>query len=201
MTETTEASLKIRLFNGKTHSETLRSDDTLLVVKTLVESLIGTDDFMISVPYPRRIFANEELATTTLKQAGLAPKGMVIIQKGITTDIVKGKGAHIPPGVKHIHSEQEYNKYKSTPNRLIVVDFSAVWCGPCKAIAPVFESLAKEYTGVTFLHVDVDQNKGLPDASDVRGIPTFKFFKNNSMITTFSGADANRLKNEVKRLA
>ncbi len=59
---------------------------------------------------------------------------------------------------------------------------SAEWCGPCKFIAPTFEEYSKEYTDVVFIHVDVDVLDDLPDGADVRGVPTFKFFKDGKLL-------------------
>jgi thioredoxin 1 len=59
---------------------------------------------------------------------------------------------------------------------------SAEWCGPCKFIAPTFEEYSKEYTDVVFIHVDVDVLEDLPDGADVRGVPTFKFFKDGKLL-------------------
>lgn len=101
-------------------------------------------------------------------------------------------------GVAHVHSAQEYATLKGTPNKLVVVDFSAEWCGPCKAIAPKFEEMAKKYSDCIFIHFDVDQVQ-VPDSSDVSGIPTFKFFKNGKLLHQFSGADAGQLEDSVRK--
>ncbi|KAK7910333.1 hypothetical protein WMY93_015017 [Mugilogobius chulae] len=59
--------------------------------------------------------------------------------------------------VKHIESEAEFQAaLKAAGNKLVVVDFTAKWCGPCKMIAPLFEEMAGEFTDVVFLKVDVD---------------------------------------------
>ena len=60
---------------------------------------------------------------------------------------------------------------------LVMVDFWATWCGPCKIVAPVVEELAKEYEGkVTFVKVNTDENQDLATKYNIRGIPTLMHF-------------------------
>ena len=95
--------------------------------------------------------------------------------------------------VHHPKTNDEYKNLKDAPGKLVVVDFSAEWCGPCKMIAPTFEALSKELPDVVFIHVDVDVLEDLPDGADVRGVPTFKFFKDGALLDSFSGADKDKL--------
>ncbi|UCH44026.1 MAG: thioredoxin [Nitrospiraceae bacterium] len=72
---------------------------------------------------------------------------------------------------------------------LVMVDFWATWCGPCKIVAPVVEELAKEYEGkVTFAKVNTDENSDLAGQYQIRGIPTLMFFKEGKSVETVVGA-------------
>ncbi len=72
---------------------------------------------------------------------------------------------------------------------LVMVDFWATWCGPCKIVAPVVEELAKEYAGkVTFAKVNTDENTDLATRYNIRGIPTLMFFKEGKVMDQVVGA-------------
>ncbi len=71
----------------------------------------------------------------------------------------------------------------------VLVDYWAEWCGPCKAIAPVLEEIAKEYSGkLKIAKVDVDSNTEVPKKFNIRGIPTLMLFKNGAVEATKVGA-------------
>ena len=71
----------------------------------------------------------------------------------------------------------------------VLVDYWAEWCGPCKAIAPVLEELAKQYDGkLKIAKVDVDANTEVPKKYNIRGIPTLMLFKNGNMQAMKVGA-------------
>jgi thioredoxin 1 len=74
-------------------------------------------------------------------------------------------------------------------SNLVMVDFWATWCGPCKIVAPVVEELAKEYEGkVTFVKVNTDENQDLATKYNIRGIPTLMFFKEGNIADQVVGA-------------
>ena len=72
---------------------------------------------------------------------------------------------------------------------LVMVDFWAEWCGPCRAIAPTLEALAEEYEGkVKVVKINIDHNPNTPRQYAVRGIPTLMLFKDGKVHATQVGA-------------
>ena len=71
----------------------------------------------------------------------------------------------------------------------VLVDFWADWCGPCKAIAPILDDIAKTYAGKLLVaKVNIDQNEVTPQKYGVRGIPTLMLFKDGELTSTKVGS-------------
>jgi thioredoxin 1 len=83
----------------------------------------------------------------------------------------------------------------------VLVDFWAVWCGPCKIIGPIIEELASEYDGkMKFGKINVDENNSLASQFGVMSIPTLKIFKNGKVVGELIGAAPKQvLEEEIKK--
>lgn len=78
--------------------------------------------------------------------------------------------------------------------------FTATWCPPCKAIAPVFEKVSKSNPGISFLKIDVDLLGGVAQEFSVRSVPTFIFMNNQKEIAKFAGASEELLNKHIHEL-
>ncbi len=84
-----------------------------------------------------------------------------------------------------IVNEKEFNEVFD--KGVVLVDFFANWCGPCKMIAPVLDELSNEMTDVTFVKVDVDQEQGLAEKYGVMSIPTLFLMKDGVIVKKVQG--------------
>ena len=86
-------------------------------------------------------------------------------------------------------TEKTFDEAVVANQGVMMVDFWAEWCGPCRAVAPVLEELAKESSGsVTLAKVNVDENPNLPAQYGVRGIPALFMFKGGEVVSNRTGA-------------
>ena len=113
--------------------------------------------------------------------------------------------------VKTMHQFQTLLEEKD--EKLLVIDFTATWCGPCKHIGPIFDNMADQNPDVLFAKVDVDQAHEVAAACGVNAYPTFQFFKRDTAtngaadspekkkcIEQFCGADEEKLVSLVQQL-
>jgi thioredoxin 1 len=93
-----------------------------------------------------------------------------------------------PDDMVHVGSESDLSEAIESSD-VVLVDFYADWCGPCKMIEPVVEEIAAE-TGATVAKVDVDANQQLAGAYGVRGVPTLVLFADGEQVEELVGAQS-----------
>lgn len=94
--------------------------------------------------------------------------------------------------------ESHYNKIKDS-SKLVVIDFTASWCGPCRFIAPVFNAMAENLTDVEFIKIDVDQLKEVAEKFNVEAMPTFVLLKKGKEVERVVGANKEELEKKIKK--
>jgi thioredoxin 1 len=114
------------------------------------------------------------------------PEIAKIMQKKLDAMINQKSQPKIEPGIIDLN-DSNFEQTISAEN-LTLVDFWAEWCGPCKSMHPIFESLAKQYPNVKFARVNVDQNQNISRKFAVQSIPTFIMFKSGKIIDKMMGA-------------
>ncbi|MFX1375874.1 MAG: thioredoxin [Promethearchaeota archaeon] len=109
----------------------------------------------------------------------------------------------IPESVIEIHSNEEFNKLlKDYANKIIIIDFWAVWCNPCMFFSPIFKKLHGEFQrDFIFVKVNVDENNAVARKYGITGIPTTLFIKNDKVINKVVGAmNYEGMKNVLEKL-
>ncbi len=110
--------------------------------------------------------AAEQAPAATEAQAAQAPTGAVVNYDNDST---------YRPGMK--------------VEQLTILDFNAVWCGPCKQLHPVFEEAAKTFTDVSFVSIDIDKLPMTAQAFGVEAVPTVVFLKPDGTTQKFVGTE------------
>ncbi|TYJ17038.1 hypothetical protein E1A91_A09G023800v1 [Gossypium mustelinum] len=91
-----------------------------------------------------------------------------------------------------------FNSVKESP-KLMVIDFSASWCGPCKFMEPVLNEMAAKFTDVDFVKLDVDELPDVAQEFGVQAMPTFVLVKQGKEVDRVVGAQKNELEKKVEK--
>jgi thioredoxin len=101
----------------------------------------------------------------------------------------------------HLTSDTQFHDLIKDSN-LVVLDFSATWCGPCKVLTPQLENLAKKYPNVVFLKIDVDEFEDITSTHSVSAMPTIMFYKKGHLLkedTVVGGGQINMIEQIIKK--
>jgi thioredoxin 1 len=86
-------------------------------------------------------------------------------------------------------SDEDFSNHIKEDKRLVLVDFWAEWCGPCRQLLPIINELASELSNdLKVVKVNIDENPETPTKYGVRGIPTLMLFKDGKHVSTKVGA-------------
>ncbi|XP_021747961.1 thioredoxin H2-like [Chenopodium quinoa] len=108
----------------------------------------------------------------------------------------------IPPAVVEIHSTDQWSSHlESSKNsdKLMIVDFSASWCGPCQYMEPIVKDLSTKYRDVEFVKIDVDELSDVASEFEVDAMPTFVFFRKGKEVDRLIGANKGELKQRISK--
>ncbi|XP_068648075.1 thioredoxin H2-like [Aristolochia californica] len=94
--------------------------------------------------------------------------------------------------------QEHFNSIKET-DQLMVIDFTATWCGPCRFVEPLFKEWASEHREVVFVKIDVDELKEVAREWRVDAMPTFVLVKKGKEINRIVGARKDELLNQIKK--
>ncbi|GAB4839921.1 hypothetical protein Ancab_020631 [Ancistrocladus abbreviatus] len=100
------------------------------------------------------------------------------------------------------HSLAQWRAYfeaSKQSNKLIVIDFTAAWCGPCRSMEPTIDEFAAKYTDVDFVKIDVDELMGVARQFAVQAMPTFLFIKMGKEVDKVTGAKKQELQQKIEK--
>ncbi|BCS23514.1 uncharacterized protein APUU_31739A [Aspergillus puulaauensis] len=102
--------------------------------------------------------------------------------------------------VTDINSFSQFQELINSGN-VVIIDFWAPWCGPCRVVSPVFEKLASdpEFASITFAKVNIDDQEDIGSEVGIRALPTFMTFQDGTKVDERVGADPQRLEQLVRK--
>ncbi|KAK3233426.1 hypothetical protein CYMTET_56272 [Cymbomonas tetramitiformis] len=102
--------------------------------------------------------------------------------------------------VKHQGDYDEFIRKAAEDKRLVLVDFYANWCPPCKKLAPGYAKLSEEFLEPLFLKVDVDQSKDVSKSCGIKCMPTVLAYSDGKVVEKLEGATLNKIQDVITNL-
>lgn len=100
-------------------------------------------------------------------------------------------------GVHNLTSKKDFDSAMESKDQVMIVDFFATWCGPCKVIAPQVVKMSDDHPTARFYKLDVDEVPDVAQELGIRAMPTFVLFKNGEKISEVVGANPKALEAAV----
>ncbi|WP_254544059.1 thioredoxin [Halomarina pelagica] len=115
-------------------------------------------------------------------------------------ELVRGASGGAPDEPIHVDGREEFDAAVSSHD-VVLVDFYADWCGPCKMLEPTVETLAAD-SPATVVKVDIDANQALAQAHGIRGVPTLQLYAGGEQVRQFVGVqDEATLRSAIEQHA
>ena len=86
-----------------------------------------------------------------------------------------------------VHADAESSRQEIAGNDLVMVDFWATWCAPCRAMTPLLDRLAGEFPHLKIVKIDADANADVLAAYDVKSVPTLLFYRSGNLVDRLVG--------------
>lgn len=99
----------------------------------------------------------------------------------------------------NVSLDEFLNQSRANPDKLMVVDFKASWCGPCKMLTPFMNELVPNYPDVSFYVIDSDdeETEEIVEHFEVKALPTIIYLKNGELVATVIGVDKQKIEDTI----